>query len=149
MPRLMRPSWGHKLDQLFDLLVDHVLNLAELGVTPALLADPMELQKFKDTTLASASRLSVQRLGALVAAFRRWQRYCAAHGHDVRAPTPLHLAEFLREISSGGPTAGGWYACLPPLVCIQLWGGLPNRPLDAQTLQVPCSPPHRHPGPGA
>lgn len=102
-----------KLDQLFVLLVDNVLNLAELGVTPALLADPMELQKFKDTTLASASRLSVQRLGALVAAFRRWQRYCAAHGHDVRAPTPLHLAEFLREISSGGPTAAaGMHACL-------------------------------------
>jgi hypothetical protein len=104
----------HKLNQLFvDILVDHVLNLAELGVTLESLADPMELQKFKDTTLASASRLSVQRLGALVAAFRRWQRYCAAHGHDVRTPTPLHLAEFLREISSGGPTAAaGMHACL-------------------------------------
>eukprot|EP00435_Cladocopium_sp_Y103_P019698 s1670_g4.t1 len=87
----------HKVSQLFDLLLEHVLVLPELGVTVEQLADPMVLQRFRDTTMTAAARLSVQRLGALISSFRRWLRYCNAHGLDPRRPTPLQLADFLRE----------------------------------------------------
>ena len=73
-----------KLDQLFHLVLDNVLNLEELGVTAAQLQDPMELQRLKDTTMAVASRLSSQRLGALASALRRWLRFCATI--DSRPP---------------------------------------------------------------
>ena len=106
-----------KLDQLFHLVLDNVLNLEELGVTAAQLQDPMELQRLKDTTMAGASRLSSQRLGALASALRRWLRFCAARDVNHRQPTPLLLADFLREVSAGGPTAAAsmhaslkWYA---------------------------------------
>eukprot|EP00435_Cladocopium_sp_Y103_P065073 s583_g26.t2 len=92
-----------KLDQLFQLVLTHIL--AELGVTVAQLQDPSEMQKFKDAMMGNASRLSVQRLGALTAAFRRWLKFCTAKDISPRAPTSLVLAEFLREVSVGGPTA--------------------------------------------
>eukprot|EP00435_Cladocopium_sp_Y103_P033090 s1614_g8.t1 len=94
-----------KLDQLFQLVLTHILDLKELGVTLEQLQDPMELQRFKDAMMGGASRLSVQRLGALTAAFRRWLRYCNARGVQPGAPSPLVLADFLREVSAGGPTA--------------------------------------------
>ena len=94
-----------KLDQLFVLVVENVVGLAELQMTPAKLADPMARQAFKNTLMTGASRLSGQRLGALSAAWKRWLKYCAAHAHDARQPGPLVIADFLREVSSGGPTA--------------------------------------------
>ena len=54
-----------KLDQLFVLVVENVVDLAELQMTPAKLADPMARQAFKNTLMTGASRLSGQRLGAL------------------------------------------------------------------------------------
>ena len=106
-----------KLDQLFNLVLEHVLNLEELGVSQAQLQDPMELQRLKSTTMAGASRLSSQRLSALASALRRWLRFCAAREADHRQPSPLLLADFLREVSAGGPTAAAsmhaslkWYA---------------------------------------
>eukprot|EP00435_Cladocopium_sp_Y103_P000858 s5581_g1.t1 len=94
-----------KLDTLFQLVVEHVVDLAELGVTTAQLADPGERQKFKETLMAGASRLSGQRIGALCSALRRWLRFCVAREVAPKAPTPLLLAEFLRDVSAGGPTA--------------------------------------------
>eukprot|EP00435_Cladocopium_sp_Y103_P052832 s71_g16.t1 len=94
-----------KLDQLFALVVEHIVDLGELQMTPAKLADAMERQKFKDALMAGASRLSGPRIGALSSALKRWLRVCEARGHDAQSPAPLVLAEFLREISAGGPTA--------------------------------------------
>ena len=94
-----------KLDQLFRLVLDNLLDLDELGLSQAALEDPAALQKLKDTTMAGASRLSVQRLGALASALRRWLKFCEAKGIPARGPSPLLLAEFLREVSAGGPTA--------------------------------------------
>ena len=52
-----------KLDQLLVLVVENVVDLAELQMTPAKLADPMARQAFKNTLMTGASRLSGQRLG--------------------------------------------------------------------------------------
>eukprot|EP00435_Cladocopium_sp_Y103_P025677 s4807_g6.t1 len=51
-----------KLDALFGLVLEHVVHLPELGLTPAQLADPMQLQRLKNTLMSGASRLSGQRL---------------------------------------------------------------------------------------
>ena len=94
-----------KLDKLFTLVVEYVVDLEELQMSPAKLADPMELQRFKQALMTGASRLSGQRLGALAAALRRWLRFCSTRDIDAKKPSPLALAEFLREVSAGGPTA--------------------------------------------
>lgn len=94
-----------KLDKLFALVVEHVVDLEELQMSPAKLADPMELQRFKQALMTGASRLSGQRLGALAAALRRWLRFCSTRDIDARKPSPLALAEFLKDVSAGGPTA--------------------------------------------
>lgn len=103
----------HKVDQLFQVALENILNLEELGTTLEKLADPMELQRVKDVAMAGASRLSVQRLGALLSAYRRWQRFCEARQLDARAPSPMAVAEFLKGVAMGGPTAAsGMHACL-------------------------------------
>ena len=50
-----------KLDLLFHLLVDYVLDLQELGIDTALLADPLGRTKVRETVLHGAQRLSTQR----------------------------------------------------------------------------------------
>lgn len=103
----------HKLDQLFQLALEEILDLDELGTDLARLADPMELQRVKEVTLAGAARLSVQRLGALLSAYRRWQRFCQHQAIESRSPSPMAVAEFLRGVAMGGPTAAsGMHACL-------------------------------------
>ena len=94
-----------KLDVFFQLAVEDVVDLQELGVTLEELEDPVKLQSTKDALTASAARLSAQRLSALVSAFRRWRRFAIARGWSVRAPTPVQMSEFLREVAIGGPTA--------------------------------------------
>ena len=94
-----------KLDVFFQLAVEDVVDLQELGVTMEDLEDPVKLQSTKDALTASAARLSAQRLSALVSAFRRWRRFAMARGWSVRAPTPVQMSEFLREVAIGGPTA--------------------------------------------
>lgn len=94
-----------KIDAIFQLALEEVVNLQDLGVTWTELEDPLVLQSTKDTMMANASRLSLGRLSALLAAFRRWRRYAAEHGLSVRSPTPMQLASFLRQVGQGGPTA--------------------------------------------
>ena len=102
-----------KLDQLFQLAVEGIFDLADLGTTIDKLADPMEFQRVKDAAMAGAARLSVQRLGALIAAYKRWQRFCLAKEWDYKAPTPIMVADFLKEVTTGGPTAAAsMHACL-------------------------------------
>ena len=94
-----------KLDALFQMAVDHILDLEEMGVSPSELRDPLRWQELKDTTMSGASRLSVGRLGQLVSSYRRWLQFCTEHDADHRNPSPLLLASFLKKVTLGGPTA--------------------------------------------
>ena len=94
-----------KLDVMFELALNYVVKLEDLGVTWQSLEDPMILQATKDTVMAGASRLGVGRLGALVSAFRRWKSFASDNGFDIRDPAPVQLAAFLQSVAQGGPTA--------------------------------------------
>ena len=91
-----------KLDALFGILLEYVLNIAELGITQASLDDPLQRQEVRDTILHGAARLSTARLGHLVSSFRRWLRFCAERSWDPRSPKPFQLASFLHSVSRGG-----------------------------------------------
>ena len=94
-----------KLDLLFHLLVDYVLDLQELGIDTALLADPLGRTKVRETVLHGAQRLSTQRLGALISSFKRWVKFCEERQWAPNAPKPFQLATYLHCVSQGGPTA--------------------------------------------
>ena len=94
-----------KIDALFQLAVDNILDLAEMGVAPSDLRDPLRWRELRDTTMSAAMRLSVHRLGMLVSSYKRWLRFCSEHDADHRNPSPLLLASFLKQITAGGPTA--------------------------------------------
>eukprot|EP00435_Cladocopium_sp_Y103_P032169 s3721_g8.t1 len=94
-----------KVNALFHILLEDVLDLAELGLSVEQIQDPGVVQQLKETVMAQPSQLSAVRLGALASSFRRWRRFATARQVSVRSPTPLHLAEFFREASRGGPTA--------------------------------------------
>ena len=55
--------------------------------------------------MQTTGRLTGQRIGALLAALRRWLRYAADKQYTANAPTPLQLGEFLRMVAQGGLTA--------------------------------------------
>ncbi|CAL1126534.1 unnamed protein product [Cladocopium goreaui] len=80
-----------KLDLLFHLLVDYVLDLQELGIDTALLADPLGRTKVRETVLHGAQRLSTQRLGALISSFKRWVKFCEERQWAPNAPKPFQL----------------------------------------------------------
>ena len=108
----------NKLDLLFHILLEYVIDLAELGVQEQDLRDPVARQGVRDTVLHGASRLSTQRIGSLVSSFRRWARHCQTKGWNLQSPKPFELASFLRSVSQGGPTAAAsmhaalkWFAC--------------------------------------
>lgn len=94
-----------KIQALFQLALEDLLDLQSLGTTVQALQDPLRLQAFKDSVMTSAQRLGVERLGALTSALKRWKRYALDKGYSVQSPSPLQLNEFLRSVSSGGPTA--------------------------------------------
>ena len=94
-----------KLDQLFTILWDFVVDHHELGLNGADLQDPLKRDTVKNILLQGACRLSGQRLGALVSSFRRWIRFCQEHNWQPSLPTPFQLAQFLNSVSHGGPTA--------------------------------------------
>lgn len=94
-----------KLETMFELALKYVLDLKELGVTEEQLADPLQWRGLRDATMIGASRLSVNRLGALNSAFRRWIKFCQQHEVPVGSPSPLQLGQFLKLVACGGPTA--------------------------------------------
>eukprot|EP00434_Breviolum_minutum_P027782 symbB.v1.2.024570.t1/scaffold2273.1/size83577/1 len=94
-----------KIQALFQLALEDLLDLQSLGTTVQALQDPLRLQAFKDSVMTSAQRLGVERIGALTSALKRWKRYALDKGYSVKSPSPLQLNEFLRSVSSGGPTA--------------------------------------------
>ena len=82
-----------KLDVLFQLPVEDVVDLTELGITVDDLEDPMKVQSVKDALTAGAARLSVNRISALVSAFRRWRRFAMARGWSVKLPPPFRCQD--------------------------------------------------------
>lgn len=101
-----------KTQALFQFVLGNLLDLDELGITWEMLNDPARLQVLWENLMACAVRLSLERLGALLAAIRRWTRFACARQYPTRTPSPLMLAEFLREVGAGGPTAA---ACSKPI----------------------------------
>ena len=95
-----------KLDALFALLLEDFLDLKDLGVDRRMLDDPLQLQSLQCNIMKGASRLGVQRLGALTSSLRRWKRWALQHEVPLCKPGELmQVAEFLREVNRGGPTA--------------------------------------------
>ena len=95
-----------KLEVLFRLAVDHILNLEDLGVSGDELKDPLKWRELRDNSaMSAAARLSIQRLGMLVSSFKRWLKFCEESDVDCKNPSPLQLASFLKKITVGGPTA--------------------------------------------
>ena len=94
-----------KLNTIFEIAIEDVVTLDDLGVSWTSLEDPMTLQATKDTMLAGATRLGVGRLGALVAAFRDGSDMQKSMALIVRQPAPIHVGTFLQQVAQGGPTA--------------------------------------------
>ena len=94
-----------KIHAIFEFLLDHLVDLGELGVGWEDLQNAEKLQALKDTIMHGAQRLSVERLGALLATAKRWVKFARERNYGTRAPSPLQVAEFLKCVSSGGPTA--------------------------------------------
>ena len=94
-----------KIQELFQFVVEHLVDLRELGLSPSDAEDPAQMQLFKDNLMQSAQRLGLERLGALLSAVRRWRRYAQCYQVSINAPTPLQVSQFLQQVGSGGPTA--------------------------------------------
>ena len=94
-----------KTQALFQFAVEHLVDLQELGLSWKALNDPARMQALRESLMACTLRLSVERLGALTSAIRRWVRFAEEQDYSVRTPTPLQLSEFLRKVGNGGPTA--------------------------------------------
>ena len=101
-----------KLDAFFQMLMEDVVDAAELGLTVDNLADAGSIQSLKESLMTTPTQLSTARVGALMAAFKRWKRFALPKQYSIKEPSPLQAAEFLREVSRGGPTAAAsvWQA---------------------------------------
>eukprot|EP00434_Breviolum_minutum_P042567 symbB.v1.2.037894.t1/scaffold5524.1/size28298/3 len=86
-----------KIQELFEFVVEHLVDLRELGLTEADTVDPARMQLFKDNLMQSAQRLGVERLGALLSAGRRWRRHAQGYQISVSAPSPLQVSQFLQQ----------------------------------------------------
>ena len=95
-----------KTQALFQFVLENLINLEEMGLCRGALNDPAQMQNARETLMQCCSRLGTERLGALLAAAKRWRRYATEQEVDVKHPTPYQVAAFLRQVSSGGPTAG-------------------------------------------
>lgn len=94
-----------KLDSFFQLLMEDVMDLNAMGATMKQLQDPGSLQSLKEMVLATPSQLSTERVGALMAAFRRWKKFAVPKGYPLKHPSALQVAQFLQTVLRGGPTA--------------------------------------------
>ena len=114
-----------KLDAIFEVALQYVLNLAELGITSEMLQDPLQWRSLRDTTMAGAARLSVNRLGALLSAFKRWLKYCKDGETSPMEPSPLQLSQFLKLVAYGGPTASASMHAALKWWCVSLGAAFP------------------------
>ena len=97
-----------KIQELFEFVVEYLVDLRELGLTEADTVDPARMQLFKDNLMQSAQRLGVERLGALLSAGRRWRRHAQCYQISVSAPSPLQVSQFLQQV--GTAAASVWQA---------------------------------------
>ena len=82
-----------KLDSFFQLLMEDVMeDLNAMGATMKQLQDPGSLQSLKEMVLATPSQLSTERVGALMAAFRRWKKFAVPKGYPLKHPSALQVA---------------------------------------------------------
>eukprot|EP00435_Cladocopium_sp_Y103_P020089 s1868_g4.t2 len=89
-----------KLHALFQFAVEHLVNLEEL--VP--FNDPARMQALRQNLMACAS-LSLERIRALLSSVKRWVKFARKKEYPARAPMLLQVAEFLRQVGSGGPSA--------------------------------------------
>ena len=75
-----------KLEALFAVLLEDFLDLRELGVDRKVLDDPLQMQSLQTSVMKGASRLGVQRLGALTSSLKRWKRWAVQHEVPLRNP---------------------------------------------------------------
>ena len=94
-----------KVHALFHYALEHLVDLRELGTSWTLLNDPCRMQALKDTLMACTDRLSTERISALLAAAKRWHRFAISKAYVIKEPSPLQVADFLRQVGAGGPTA--------------------------------------------
>ena len=101
-----------KVDLVFRVAMEDLVDLRELGLSWSALRDPVRLQSTKEALTQAASRLGVARLTTLLSSVKRWKRYCTEKDYPVRHPTPLMMSEFLAMVGQGGPTAAAsmWHA---------------------------------------
>lgn len=122
-----------RIDQLFQVALEDIIDLASVGASWDMLQDPMRMQSFKETTMGAASRLSVNRLGVLLNAWKRWKKFCRSLDYNYQMPTPVQTAEFLRDCI--------WDACLSQMVCSESWSRFPDGALDECPLPFSCCSP--------
>lgn len=103
-----------KVDLIFRIAMEDLVDLKELGLSWNALRDPVRLQSTKEALTQSASRLGVARLTTLLSSVKRWKRYCLEKDYPIRHPTALMMSEFLAMVGHGGPTAAAsmWHALL-------------------------------------
>ncbi|CAE7335732.1 unnamed protein product, partial [Symbiodinium sp. CCMP2456] len=101
LPVSTRDSKESKLQGLFLLLVQHVLDLSQLGIAQA---DQHSQQSFQ-LVMKGASSASAAYISAATSSLRRWIKFATERKLSVIAPAPAEMAAFLREVALGGPTA--------------------------------------------
>ena len=121
------------------------MDLKELGITVDDLEDPMKVQSVKDALTAGAARLSVNRISALVSAFRRWRRFAMARGWSSESSHPRPDV----RIPAGG--SDWWtYGCKWAVASAALVGGEPglfpsHQTFPGPTVPVPTAGTYQHP----
>ena len=137
-----------KIQALFQLALEDLLDLQKLGTTVQALQDPLRLQAFKDSVMTSAQRLGVERLGALTSALKRWKRYALDKGYSVQVPFSIAAQRipeirFLWWTNSGDVDVPG-----VQMVPAQHGGQLSGGPLSPELLSFPCPRTHGCSGQG-
>ena len=104
---------GLKLRALFILCCQLFLRPEDLGVATLDFCDTEAIDSLAGMALVATQRLSIRRISTLAAALRRWQAFCTEVQADARSCEPRLLADFLRQVSAGGPTAAAsLFQCL-------------------------------------
>ena len=84
-----------KMDAFFQMLMEDVVDAAELGLTVDNLQDAGSIQSLKESLMATPNQLSTERVGSLMAALKRWKRFALPRKCPKHAPP--------RDIVVAGP----------------------------------------------
>lgn len=125
-----------KLDVMFELALNYVVKLEDLGVTWQSLEDPMILQATKDTVMAGASRLGVGRLP-----------WCLHFADGRVSPATMDLISEIQPLCSWrlfsrvwqkGPNRSGISVPGFAMVAQDPWRTVPHGPLVGGSLATSC-----------